>query len=101
MNANVVIDIGTFDSGTDILEPLHPASAHLLLADGVLTIGDLVGVTAQGKLAGYLQLDGRTDKALWTADLRLLSVALAQWLRLKRSGNAPPYLSGKLDALSQ
>jgi uncharacterized protein involved in outer membrane biogenesis len=98
MNANVVIDIGTFDSGTDILEPLHPASAHLLLADGVLTIGDLVGVTAQGKLAGYLQLDGRTDKALWTADLRLLSVDLAQWLRLKRSGNAPPYLSGKLDA---
>ena len=98
MNANVVIDIGTFDSGTDIIEPLHPASAHLLLADGVLTIGDFVGVTAQGKLAGYLQLDGRTDKALWTADLRLLSVDLAQWLRLKRSGNAPPYLSGKLDA---
>jgi uncharacterized protein involved in outer membrane biogenesis len=98
MNANVVIDIGTFDSGTDILEPLHPARAHLLLADGVLTIADFLGVTAQGKLAGYLQLDGRTDKALWTADLRLLGVDLAQWLRLKRSGNAPPYLSGKLDA---
>jgi uncharacterized protein involved in outer membrane biogenesis len=98
MNADVVIEVGTFDSGTAILEPLHPARAHLLLADGVLTIADFLGVTAQGKLAGYLQLDGRTDKALWTADLRLLGVDLAQWLRLKRSGNAPPYLSGKLDA---
>jgi len=99
MNANVVVDIGTFDPGTTIIEPLHPARAHLLLADGVLTIADLVGVTAQGRMEGYLQLDARTDKALWTADLRLLGVNLAQWLRLKRSGNAPPYLSGKLDAL--
>ena len=99
MNANVAIDIGTFDSGSDIIEPLHPARAHLLLADGVLTLADFIGVTAQGSLAGYLQLDGRSDKALWTADLRLLGVNLAQFLRLKRSGNAPPYLSGKLDAL--
>ena len=99
MNANVVVDIGTFDPGTTIIEPLHPARAHLLLADGVLTIADFVGVTAQGRMEGYLQLDARTDKALWTADLRLLGVNLAQWLRLKRSGNAPPYLSGKLDAL--
>jgi uncharacterized protein involved in outer membrane biogenesis len=100
MNANVVVDIGTFDPGTDIIEPLHPARAHLLLADGVLTIADFVGVTAQGRMEGYVQLDARRDDtALWTADLRLLGVNLAQWLRLKRSGNAPPYLSGKLDAL--
>lgn len=99
MDANVLIDIGTFDSGTDILEPLHPARAHLLLADGVLTIADFEGVTAQGKLAGYLQLDGRGKEALWTADMRLLGVNLAQWLRIKRSGDAPPYLTGKLDAL--
>ena len=65
----------------------------------MLTIADFVGVTAQGRLAGYLQLDGRGDKALWTADLRLIGVNLEQWLRLKRSGNAPPYLTGKLDAL--
>ncbi len=100
MNANVVVDIGTFDPGTDILEPLHPARAHLLLADGVLTIADFVGVTAQGRMEGYVQLDARRDhSALWTADLRLLGVDLAQWLRLRHSGNAPPYLSGKLDAL--
>ena len=99
MDANVVIRIGTFDPGTDIIEPLHPARAHLLLADGVLTIADFEGVTAQGRLAGFLQLDGRSERALWTADLRLLGVNLAHWLRLKRAGDAPPYLTGKLDAL--
>ncbi|HEX4236301.1 MAG TPA: AsmA family protein [Caldimonas sp.] len=99
MDANVVVDISTFDPGTDVIEPLHPARAHLLLADGVLTIADFEGVTAEGKLAGYVQLDGRKDRALWTADLRLLGVDLAHWLRLKRSGDAPPYLTGKLDAL--
>jgi uncharacterized protein involved in outer membrane biogenesis len=99
MDANVLFDIGVFDSGTDLIEPLRPARAHLLLADGVLTLADFQGVTAQGKLAGYLQLDGRGDRALWTADMRLLGVNLAQWLRFKRSADAPPYLSGKLDAL--
>ena len=99
MDANIVVDNGTFDSGTDILEPLHPARAHILLADGVLTIADFEGVAAQGKLAGYLQLDGRAEHALWTADMRLLGVNLAQFLHIKRKGDAPPYLSGKLDAL--
>jgi uncharacterized protein involved in outer membrane biogenesis len=98
MDANIAIDIGLFDSGTDVIEPLHPARAHLLLADGVLTIADFEGVTAQGKLVGYLQLDGRGEQALWIADMRLLGLNLAQWLRLKRAGDAPPYVSGKLDA---
>jgi len=99
MNANILINVSMFDPGTDILEPLHNTRAHLLLADGVLTIADFEGTTAQGKLAGYLQLDGRGKEALWTADLRLLGVDLAHWLRIKRKGDAPPYLSGKLDAL--
>jgi len=99
MDANILINVGMFDSGTDVLEPLHNTRAHLLLADGVLTIADFEGTTAQGKLAGYLQLDGRGKEALWTADMRLLGVNLAQWLRIQRKGDAPPYLSGKLDAL--
>jgi uncharacterized protein involved in outer membrane biogenesis len=88
-----------FDPGTDLIEPLRPGRAQLLLADGVLTIADFEGVTAQGRLAGYLQLDGRGERALWTADLRMLGLNLEQWLRLKRRGGAPPYVSGKLDAL--
>ena len=99
MDANIVINVAVFDPGTDILDPLHNTRAHLVLADGVLTVADFEGTTAQGKLAGYLQLDGRGKEALWTADMRLLSVNLAQWLRIKRKGDAPPYLSGKLDAL--
>jgi uncharacterized protein involved in outer membrane biogenesis len=99
MDANVLIDIAMFDPGTDLIEPLRPGRAQLLLADGVLTIADFEGVTAQGRLAGYLQLDGRGERALWTADLRMLGLNLEQWLRLKRRGGAPPYVSGKLDAL--
>jgi AsmA family protein len=99
MDANVLIEIGVFDPGTDVIEPLRPARAHLLLADGVLTIADFEGITAQGKLVGYLQLDGRGERALWTADLRMLGLNLGQWLHLRRSGNAPPYISGRLDAL--
>jgi uncharacterized protein involved in outer membrane biogenesis len=99
MDANIVAEVGVFDPGTGVIEPLRPARVHVLLADGVLTLADVEGVTAQGRLVGYLQLDGRGDKALWTADLRFLGVNLAQWLRLKRAASQPPYLSGKLDAL--
>jgi uncharacterized protein involved in outer membrane biogenesis len=99
MDANVLIDIGMFDPGTTLIEPLRPVRGHLLLADGVLTIADFEGKTADGRLAGFLQLDGRGEQALWTADLRALGVNLARWLRLKRDAAAPPYVSGKLDAL--
>ena len=99
MDANVVASVAMFDPGTDVIQPLRPARVHLLLADGVLTLADVEGVTAQGRLAGYLQLDGRGSEALWTADLRFLGVNLAQWLRLKRAESEPPYLSGKMDAL--
>ena len=99
MDANVLIDIGMFDSGTTLIEPLRPVRGHLLLADGVLTITDFEGNTAQGRLLGFLQLDGRGSQALWTADLRALGIDLTRWLRFKRDDAAPPYISGKLDAL--
>ncbi len=99
MDANVLIDIALFDPGTTLIEPLRPVRGHLLLADGVLTIADFEGSTAQGRLAGFLQLDGRGTQALWTADLRALGIDLSRWLRLKRDAAAPPYISGKLDAM--
>jgi len=102
MDANVLIDIAMFDPGTTLIEPLRPVRAHLLLANGVLTLADFDGRTAQGRLVGYLQLDGRGKEALWTADLRALGVDLSHWLRLKRSDpSSPAFVSGKLDALVQ
>lgn len=102
MDANVLIDIAMFDPGTTLIEPLRPVRAHLLLANGVLTLADFDGRTAQGRLVGYFQLDGRGKEALWTADLRALGVDLSHWLRLKRSDAASPaFVSGKLDALVQ
>ena len=99
MDANVLIDIGMFDPGTTLIEPLRPVRGHLLLADGVLTIADFEGNTGGGRLAGFLQLDGRGTQALWTADLRAFGIDLTRWLRLKRDASSPPYVSGKLDAL--
>ena len=102
MDANVLIDIAMFDPGTTLIEPLRPVHAHLLLANGVLTLADFEGRTGQGRLVGYLQLDGRGKEALWTADLRALGVDLSHWLRLKRSDAASPgFVTGKLDALVQ
>lgn len=98
MDANVIVDIAELNTGTQVLEQLRPLRAHLLLADGVLTLSDIEARTAKGRFLGYLQLDGRGKLAKWTADLRLLGVDLAQWLQLERGANKPPYLSGKLDA---
>lgn len=98
MDADVLVDIAELDTGTEVLAQLRPLRAHLLLADGVLTLSDIEAQTAKGQLLGHLQFDGRGKQAKWTADLRLLSVDLAQWLQLERGQNKPPYLSGKLDA---
>ena len=38
MDANVLFDIAMFDPGTTLIEPLRPVRAHLMLADGVLTL---------------------------------------------------------------
>ncbi len=99
MDANVLVDIAMFDPGTTLIDSLRPVRGHILLADGVLTIADFEGTTAKGQLLGFLQLDGRAAEAKWTADLRARGIDLAQWLNLKRGAGAPPYLSGKLDAL--
>lgn len=99
MDANVLVDIAMFDPGTTIIEPLRPVRGHILLAGGVLTIADFEGATAKGRIVGHLQLDGRTDTAKWTADLRALGIDLAQWLKIRRGEGAPPYLTGRMDAL--
>jgi uncharacterized protein involved in outer membrane biogenesis len=97
MNANVVIDVASFDLGTSLLEPLRPLRAHLRLDGGVLTVSDLDARTAEGRLAGNLQLDGRQSEAVWTADLRLLDVRLQSWIEQHRGKGQPPYLAGRLD----
>ncbi|BDT66607.1 hypothetical protein os1_07700 [Comamonadaceae bacterium OS-1] len=96
MDANVLIAIGEVNLNTSYLEPLQPLAVHLELAGGVLRLHDLVARTAQGQLRGDLVLDGRGDKALWTADLRWDAVRLERWLKFTRTDGAPPYVSGQL-----
>ena len=96
MQANVLIDIADVDLNTVYLEPLQPLRAHLQLSGGVLTLRDLDARTAQGQLTGELALDGRTDQALWSANLRWDGVRLERWIRQSRTKAAPPFVSGRL-----
>ncbi len=95
MDANVLIDIAEIDLNTTLLEPLRPLRAHLQLSGGVLALGDLDARTADGRLSGRLALDGRGMQALWDADVRWDGVRLERWIRQARSGDAPPYVSGR------
>ncbi|OYT98201.1 MAG: AsmA family protein [Burkholderiales bacterium PBB1] len=97
MNANVLIDIAEVDLNTTALEPLRPLRAHLQLTGGVLSLSDLDARTADGRLSGRLGLDGRGAQALWDADLRWNEVRLERWVRQARGGDAPPYVSGRLN----
>jgi len=96
MNANVLVAIDSLDLGSQVLAPLEPLRAHLVLDGGVLTLNDLDARTAQGRLGGTVQFDGRRERALWRADLRWAGVRLEQWIHAARSGDAPPYVTGRL-----
>ena len=97
MDANVLIDIAEVDLNTTALEPLRPLRAHLQLTGGVLSLSDLDARTADGRLSGRLGLDGRGTQAFWDADLRWNDVRLERWIRQARGGDAPPYVSGRLN----
>ena len=101
MRANVLIDVQKVDLNTDLLEPLRPLRAHLMLTDGVLRIESIDARTAQGSLQGSMQLDGRQEQAIWASDLRWRGVELADWIHQKRAGTAVPYISGKLTGSAQ
>jgi hypothetical protein len=100
MDANVLVEIGEVDLGTAYLEPLRPLHGHLRLNDGVLRLTDLDVRTAQGRLGGSLELDGRGDRALWTAALRWSDVRLERWVRQPRADGGPPYVSGRLRGMA-
>ncbi|MFH1815577.1 MAG: AsmA family protein [Pseudomonadota bacterium] len=95
MDADIAIDIAQVDLGTALLGALQPLRAQLKLAAGVLSISGLDARTADGWLKGDIELDGRRDLALWSADLRWGDVRLEKWLRQTRK-DAPPYVAGRL-----
>ena len=97
MDADVRIKLDELNLDTPKLEPLRPLRAHLLLKDGVLEIAELDARTAEGALTGRVQLDGRSDTALWKADVRWSAVLLQRWLRLARKEGEPPWLTGRLN----
>ena len=97
MDANVLIDIADVDLNTSLLEPLRPLHAHLQLIGGVLTLLDLDARTADGQMRGDMALDGRTNKALWSANVRWDGVRLERWIHQERKGGVPPFVSGRMN----
>lgn len=97
MDANVLIDIADVDLNTSLLEPLRPLHTHLQLIGGVLTLRDLDARTADGQLRGDMALDGRTNKALWSANVRWDGVRLERWIHQERKGGVPPFVSGRMN----
>lgn len=96
MDANVLIDVANVDLNSVYLEPLQPLRGHLRLTGGVLSVRELDARTAQGRLQGELDLDGRNALALWTTKLRWDGVRLERWIRQNRDNAAPPFVSGSL-----
>jgi len=96
MDADVQVALDRIDLGSAFAEPIVPASAQLLLQDGVLSLRQLDARTARGRLGGDITLDGRATLALWTADLNWSGVSLERWIKQTRTRGQPPYLSGEL-----
>ena len=97
MNANLLLDINEVDMNTRVLEPLRPLRVHLVLDGGVLRLNQIDARTADGRLFGDAQLDGRADIATWRADLKWQAVRLERWIHLARTDTAPPWISGRLN----
>lgn len=97
MNANIVMEFDRVELGQVFAQPLQPLKLHLTLDKGKLLLDDVVARTADGDVAGDIALDGTGKTALWNADLRWRNVELENWLKQERGGDAPPYVSGRLN----
>ncbi len=96
MDADVMINIGSVDLNTTLLEPLRPLHARLQLKDSVLTLSDLDTHVGDGSLKGEVSLDGRGSEALWNTNLHWEQVRLERWIHQERNNGSPPYVTGRL-----
>ena len=97
MNADVKIDMQYLDLKSTFLEPLKPVRANLQLNNAILTLKKINALTADGRLIGDISFDGRRSKALLETNLDWNDVRLERWIKQKRAGGLPPYVSGKLN----
>lgn len=97
MDADVLIAIDEVDANSALLAPLRPLRAHLRLTQGLLSLQGLDARMGGGRLSGSVQLDGRTQQALWSTRLNWQAVRLEQWLRLPRKDGEPPFVTGYLN----
>lgn len=96
MNADLLVRLDRLEFGTEVLQSIAPLNGHLTLNDGVLRLDDLDARLAQGRLRGFIALDGRHERAQWQAALDGRGLRLEQWVRAVQRPGQPPYASGLL-----
>ncbi len=101
MNADVEVGIDTVDLGTPALDDFTPLGGRLRLADGVLSVDQLVARSAGGELRGTMSLDARrADAPQWKGDLRWSGVRLDRFIKPRNptsdKDGAAGFISGVL-----
>lgn len=102
MTADVRIDIGELDLGSDFIGPLNQLKTQLTLDDAVLRLQHLSATVAGGDFAGSSSLDARKELAKWILKLRFSAVDVSQWVQGLKTGAKPgsgkpqAYVTGKL-----
>lgn len=103
MDADVQVRLDRLESGSAQLQAIEPMNARVALQGGVLLIDQIDAHLSQGRLAGSIQLDGRSPEALLDTKLSLSGMVLEQWLLAERKQKVEkpgktPTVSGRVGA---
>ena len=101
MNADVQMSVAIFHLGQYFSQPLRPLNVHIKLTNGVLSLSDINAKTPQGRLQGFMSLDGNGKQAQWKADLALEETRLEHWLNLDKNEKSEPLISGAASAFAK
>ncbi len=106
MDAQLDINLDYVDLGKAFSQPIAPYKATLILAQGKLTLANIVAQTAKGQVKGQFSVDTQPELPLWQADLAWDGIQLEQWIKVvnrratarkkKTQVKQPPYMTGTL-----
>ena len=99
-DADVQLDIESFDLGTPALEPMHALRGQIIVEKGALQVRSLHAQAVGGRFTGDLEIDSTAQPARWHASLRMAEFDVGKWLRVDdaEGSSSPQYLTGELQA---
>lgn len=98
-DADVQLDIDTFDMGTPALAPMHALRGQIIVDKGALQVRSLHAQAVGGRFTGDLEIDSTAQPARWHANLRMVEFDVGKWLRVDSvESSTDDYLTGELQA---